>query len=143
MKLIFLFLLMNFSIESSSQTILTWSDLEKGIFWEKNSFKDYPGFFKANFSSRLNELEGKEITLTGYLLVLGGKQSLVMLSKNPMASCFFCGNGGPETIAEIEFSQQNSFKMDDVVTITGTLRLNGDDPTSCYYRIEQANGFVL
>lgn len=143
MKRVFLLFCLLLFIELPAQTVLNWSDLEHGITWSKASLKLYPGFSDANFSDQLNALEGEKVTLTGFLLVLDGRQSIYMLSKNPMASCFFCGNGGFETIAEIVFAQKHSFKMDDLVTISGILRLNTDDPTNCYYRIEQAEGFVL
>ena len=44
-----------------------------------------------------------------------------------MASCFFCGVGGPETAIELQFKTKPTFKMDDIVKITGTLELNRDD----------------
>ena len=133
-----------FSLQIGAQTVLDWSDLERGISWKKTTSKTkYPGFLEAEFSDKLAALEGKEVSLIGFLLVLDGSQSVYMLSKNPMASCFFCGNGGPETISEISFAQRPSFTMDDLITITGILRLNGDDPTRCYYLIEQAEGFGL
>lgn len=127
-----------------AQTALDWSDLEKGIFWKKSTTKlAYPGFLEADFSDKLTDLEGKEVSLIGFLIVFEGSQSVYMLSKNPMASCFFCGNGGPETISEIAFAGKPNFRMDDLITVTGILRLNRDDPMRCYYLIEQAEGFGL
>ncbi|NKI32179.1 hypothetical protein [Croceivirga thetidis] len=127
-----------------AQTTVTWSDLQYGISWkESTSELVYPGFLEADFSNELTHLKGKEITLTGYLLVLDGSQEVFILSKSPMASCFFCGNEGPETISEISFAKDYNFMMDDLITVTGILRLNRDDPTRCYYRIENAEGFGL
>ena len=144
MKIIVLLSLLVFSMELTAQTALDWSDLERGITWRKSDTKKtYPGFLEADFSTKLTDLEGKEVSLIGFLLVLDGSQSVYMLSKNPMASCFFCGNGGPETISEIAFAQKTSFAMDDLITVTGILRLNRDDPTRCYYLIEQAEAFGI
>lgn len=141
-KLLPVFLL--FSIGIVGQTPLDWSDMERGITWkEGSSGSTFPGFLEADFSGKLTSLEGKEVSLTGFLLVLDGSQDIFMLSKNPMASCFFCGNGGPETISEVTFSNENKFGMDDLVMVTGILRLNGKDPTRCYYRIEEAEAFGL
>jgi len=86
-------------------------------------------------------LEGQKIQLTGFFIVLDGPLPVYMLSVNPMASCFFCGNGGPESIAGLSFTKKPDFTMDDVVTITGILRLNGKDPTRCYYEIEKAEAY--
>lgn len=44
-----------------------------------------------------------------------------------MSSCFFCGVGGPETAIELEFKNKPIFKTDDIITVTGTLKLNQDD----------------
>lgn len=130
------------SVPIGAQTPLDWSDFEKGIFWDQDSnINTVPGFVKADFSNSLQQLEGKEISLIGFLIVLNNEESVQMLSKNPMASCFFCGNGGPETIAEVIFSEKVTYQMDDLISVTGILRLNRDDATRCYYLIEEAKAF--
>ncbi len=133
-----------FSAQCFGQAPLDWSDFEQGITWKEGVQEStYPGFLEADFSEKLSNLEGKEVSLIGFLLVLDGKQSVFMLSKNPMASCFFCGNGGPETISELSFEEKTSFQMDDLISVTGILRLNRRDPTRCYYLIENAKAFTL
>ena len=123
------------------QTVLEWSDLSEGISWEfPSSFETVvPGFQRATFGPKMRALEGKEVIIIGYLLVLDGRQTIYLLSKNPMASCFFCGNGGPETVMDLRFSQKPKFEMDDLVSVQGTLRLNSNNPNACYYRIENAD----
>jgi len=131
-----------YSITLFSQAQLDWWDLESGIFFKESiSEFGFSGFQQADFSDQLTDLEGKEVSLIGYLLVLDGDQSVYMISKNPMASCFFCGNGGPETISEVFFDEKPSLGMDDLITVTGILRLNRSDPSRCYYSIEHAKGF--
>lgn len=128
----------------SAQTILDWSDLTDGISFKVLSLENpFPGFTEATFSEKLSALEGKDIILTGYFLVLDGNQSTYMLSKNPMASCFFCGNGGPETVVGLEFLEKPSFNMDDLLSVKGVLHLNGDDPDQYYYRIEKADALSI
>ncbi|WP_435624453.1 hypothetical protein [Flagellimonas sp.] len=126
--------------EGNAQTVLTWEDLSDGIFWESHTPNALvPGFEKATFSAKLRALEGKKVSITGYLLVLDGRQSVFLLSKNPMASCFFCGNGGPESIMALNFTKKPSFKMDDLLSVEGTFHMNGTDPNASYYRIENAD----
>ena len=142
--LVQLFFFLVFCLGTEAQTALDWSDLERGISWKKSTTKlTYPGFLQADFSNKLTDLEGKQVSLIGFLIVFDGRQPVYMLSKNPMASFFFCGNGGPETISEIAFAEKPPFGMDDLITVTGILRLNRDDPMRCYYMIEQAEGFGL
>jgi len=144
MKSPLLLICLLFSVICAGQTPLDWSDLEGGISWRQSTAKtEPPGFLKANFSYKLIELDGQKVSLTGFLIVLEGTQPIYMLSKNPMAQCFFCGNGGPETISELTFIKKPKFVMDDLITVTGTLRLNGDDPTRCYYSIEEVEAFGL
>ncbi len=127
---------------ANAQDLLNWSDFTTGISFQSPSPDEfYPGFTKAKFSERLVALEGEEVLITGYFLVLDGNQSLYMLSKNPMASCFFCGNGGPETVAGLQFREEPSFTMDDLLSVKGILRLNRNNPNQYYYRIENAEAF--
>ena len=127
-------------ITSHGQTVLEWIDLTEGISWEKPSHKNgIPGFEKAIFSPRMKSLEGERITMIGYLLVLDGKQSVYLLSMNPMASCFFCGNGGPETVVDLHFKNKPVLEMDALISVEGILRLNEDDFNASYYQIEDAS----
>ena len=122
------------------QAVLDWSDLSDGISWVLSSPEEiFSGFQRAQFSPEMKALEGKQVIITGYLLVLDGNQSVYLLSKNPMASCFFCGNGGPETIVDLQFDQKPSFIMDELLSVKGILYLNEKDPNACYYRIENAD----
>ena len=126
--------------KGNAQTVLTWEDLSDGIFWESHTPNALiPGFEKATFSAKLRALEGKKITITGYLLVLDGRQSVYLLSKNPMASCFFCGNGGPESVLDLQFAEKTSFKMDELLSVEGTFHMNGTNPNAAYYQIKNAN----
>lgn len=87
----------------------------------------------------MKALEGQQVIITGYLLVLDAEQSVFLLSKNPMASCFFCGNGGPETVLDLQFPQPPSFEMDEVITVEGTFYLNENNPNASYYKIGNAD----
>ncbi|WP_120714336.1 DUF3299 domain-containing protein [Ulvibacterium marinum] len=127
-------------LDTNAQTVLGWSDLSEGISWEVPSPENiFPAFQEANFSPKMKALEGKKVVITGYLLVLDSQQSIYLLSKNPMASCFFCGNGGPETVLDLKFVEKPSFVMDELLSVEGILYLNENNPNACYYRIEDAD----
>lgn len=78
------------------------------------------------FDEHVKSLDGKEITLTGYYLPINISRKKIILSKLPMAACFFCGGeGGLESVAEIYFKEDHPrFKMDELVTVKGQLLLN-------------------
>ena len=45
-----------------------------------------------------------------------------------MSQCFFCGGGGPESVAEVNFAKDpGRFQVDDLITVKGKLKLNSDD----------------
>ena len=112
---------------SNSQQQITWDHLAKVSYTDK-FFPVYDDYFMyPEFSASVKALEGKQITISGYFLNIDPEEKLYILSKGPMSACFFCGQGGPETAIELEFLKIPKFKTDDIVRITGTLKLNKDD----------------
>lgn len=122
-----------------AQTELTWQRLADVRFTEKYSEEVNANFYYPHFGASVKELEGKEVYLKGFMLILGSKQDFFVLSRNPFAACFFCGAAGPESIVELKLRPDHpTFKMDQFVTIKGTLRLNQDDINQCNYILEEA-----
>ena len=95
------------------------------------------------FSEEVKALNGKLITIKGYFLDIIAKKNVFMLSKGPMASCYFCGQGGPEFAIEIEFINKKNFKTDDIVLITGLLKLNKDDVEHFNYILKECKGTLV
>ncbi|MBK9933311.1 MAG: hypothetical protein IPP05_04030 [Cytophagaceae bacterium] len=56
-----------------------------------------------------------------------------------MASCFFCGGSGPESIVQLNFSKKNRFNTDQVITVKGKLRLNADNVDDLNYILDDAS----
>lgn len=136
-----LFLLV--SMTAVGQVDLTWEDLANIKFTEKYFAAYESNFLYPEFSKEISSLEGKEVSIMGYFLDMDPNGKLFVLSKNPLASCFFCGNGGPETAVEIQFKSKPNFKTDDVVLITGILQLNKDDIEHFNYILTDCSGFRL
>lgn len=126
-KVLSLFFLLSISFIFGQQKV-TWEDLAMVKFSKKYSEVEentntlYPIFLKP-----VKELEGKTITVEGYFLDLLNQKNVYILSKGPMSACFFCGVGGPETAMEIVFDKKQPFKTDDVISVTGVLKLNEKD----------------
>lgn len=122
-----------------SQTEINWKTLSDVRFVDKYSREEEAYYYHPYFGSSVKELQGKEVYIKGFMLTIEPKKDIYILSKNPFAACFFCGNGGPETIVELKLKPKHpKFKMDQVVTIKGMLRLNQDDPYECNYILEGA-----
>lgn len=90
--------------------------------------------------SRIRYYEGKELTLEGYYIPMDLEQPrTIILSKYPYAQCFFCGGAGPESISEIVFvSKPPKFKVDQLIRVSGTLKLNDKDINHLNFILENA-----
>tara|TARA_Y100000782_G_C10185904_1_gene266516 strand:- start:680 stop:1117 length:438 start_codon:yes stop_codon:yes gene_type:complete len=127
------------SINALSQKEITWKALQDVRFTDKFSEEEQAYYYYPDFGFSVKALEGREVYIKGYMLVIDPKQGVYILSRNPNTACFFCGNGGPESIVELELKPDHpKFKMDQVVTIKGRLVLNQDDLYKCCYILEDA-----
>lgn len=81
------------------------------------------------FPTKVVRKEGQMMELSGHFLPLEIGSNSIVISKNPYASCFFCGgNVGAETVAEIQFARTPPhFKLDQIVHVRGRLKLNERD----------------
>lgn len=98
----------------------------------------------AVFSDELKAFYGKEVTIEGYVIPLQQTvgQDYFVLSRFPYNNCFFCGNAGPETVAEVYTTDK--FELQDTkVRVTGTLELNADDPLHLFFILSDAEVEVL
>ncbi|MDO5969450.1 hypothetical protein Q4Q35_06490 [Flavivirga aquimarina] len=131
------------SYVSFSQKNITWEDLAKVEFIEK-FFPSYgEHFLYPKFSDSVKSLEGKRVTITGYFLNIDPQGKLLILSKGPMSSCFFCGIGGPETAMELQFTSKKTFKTDAIITVTGILELNADDVEHFNYILKECEALLV
>lgn len=118
----------------------SWTMFAKTKFEPKYYEKIGEYLFYPNFTPELKALEGKEISLEGYFVPFAPENgNYIILSKYPMSQCYFCGGGGPESIAEVYFLKgAKPFKVDDLVTVKGKLKLNADDPDHVNFIIKDA-----
>jgi hypothetical protein len=128
-------------------------------FAQKNTYKGFPSlvwpklyeitfvdqkgvegeFQKPIFSAAAKALEGKKVSLPGYMVPFetGLRGTHFMFSSMPLNACFFCGVGGPETVIEVYTTEPANFS-DKPIEITGILRLNATDPDKMIYILEKA-----
>lgn len=114
------------------QSAALWN-LLRSVAYEKNDV-----FYEARFSDELQALEGKEVSLKGFVIPLESRESThFVISYFPYASCFFCGGSGPESVVEVHAQKPIAF-TDKPVVIRGILRLNNDDPEQLFFALEDA-----
>lgn len=130
-------LLFMFTAPIFAQLPVTWEDLSQVNFIDKY-FAEYDQYFLyPQFADEVKALNGQRITITGYFLDLDSRGEMFVLSRGPMSACYFCGNGGPETTIELHFPVKPLFKMDDIISVTGILRLNENDVDHFNYILEE------
>jgi hypothetical protein len=116
---------------------LTWKLLAQIKYLKKPS-KDYPeGVMFPVINTTLKAKNQKPILMSGFIIPIDNKS--YALSKNVFASCFFCGQAGPETIMGIKFKNPGTkLKTDQYVTLQGNFRYNDADVDDWIYHIENA-----
>lgn len=94
----------------------------------------------TSYGTDISQFDGKEVQISGYVIPLDGMGISFVLSRNPNATCFFCGGGGPETIVDIKVKPAafKRYKMDERSTFKGILKLNPDNSKSFLYVLTDA-----
>ncbi|WP_228527580.1 peroxiredoxin family protein [Pararhodonellum marinum] len=118
-----------------------WALFSKTRFTEKLNRELKMYFLYPNFPEELKALEGKQVQVSGFYIPLEvNLGNLVVLSKYPMAECFFCGGSGPESVlvAYLKGRPPKRLKTDDIITIKGTLKLNANDIEELNFILENA-----
>ena len=141
------FLIVLFVVFSSSfakaQEQLTWEDFADVNFVPEYNEKYGVNFLMPTFGEKIMSYSGKQVNIKGYFLDISGSGEIFLLSQNPLASCFFCGAAGPETIIEVSFKEKPPFKTDQIITVTGVLELNRDNVDHCNYILNEATGKLV
>jgi hypothetical protein len=142
MKNVFLAIFLFMASIAVGQTTLkdnTWKTLSKITF--KKEFDEVLGL-KIDvpvFAKEVKALEGKEVTVKGYIIPTDGykSQTEFVFSAFPYNMCFFCGGAGPETVMEISSKQPIQYTSEPVY-LKGILKLNGADVNRLIYSLEKA-----
>ncbi|MGB3588609.1 MAG: hypothetical protein WBA23_18825 [Tunicatimonas sp.] len=100
---------------------------------------EYGELYVPEFSEKARELEGKVVTVPGYIIPFEGlfKPEHVIVSSLPIASCFFCGSGGPETVMEVFLKNPVDY-TEAMVAFRGKLKLNDENYEELMYILEDA-----
>lgn len=118
---------------------LTWKALGE-VKFTKGSHPDYGEVMFPKVSPRVKGLHKKKVTVSGFIVPIDNEN--YALSKNVFASCFFCGQAGPETIMGINFKDHKGrIKTDTYVTVTGYLRVNENNVDDWIYNLD--NSIIL
>ncbi|MDX2245647.1 MAG: DUF3299 domain-containing protein [Bacteroidia bacterium] len=125
-------------ISLAAQQKISWETLAKVNYEYIQKVDQNLWFGKPSFPPEIKTLEGKTIRITGHVLPSDASENSYILSAFPFSSCFFCGGAGPESVVELRLKKKKEkYKLDQVVTFTGILRLN-DREMELTYILEEA-----
>jgi hypothetical protein len=128
-RILFCFLFALTATTVFSQQPDTWNLFAKTKFEPRFDEKLGEYLFYPTFPADVKKLEGKEVVIEGFYVPFAPDgDNYIIISKYPMSQCFFCGGGGPESVAEVNFTKDpGRFQVDDLITVKGKLKLNSDD----------------
>lgn len=114
-----------------------WKSLSEVSY--KISEDQFGELYVPVFSENIKKLEGKEVEADGYIIPFEGmfKPEHIILSSLPLAECFFCGSGGPETVMEVMLTNPIKYTSKRV-KVRGKLTLNAKDPEKLMYILKDA-----
>ncbi len=124
------------SLQAQSSTV--WKNLSEVSY--KISEDEFGELYVPVFSDNIKNMEGKEVEADGYIIPFEGmfKPEHIILSSLPLAECFFCGSGGPETVMEVMMASPIKYTSKRV-RVKGKLTLNSKDPEKLMYILTNAS----
>lgn len=141
-KLFVIFFLCFLSITGFGQSMVSWDTFAKVTFHRE--FSDKFGFEvnvkPPEFAFEVLAHDTKMIKVRGYVIPVDIELGMYLVSANPFANCFFCGNAGPETVVELFPSHKlPRFSTDQIVTFKGILQVNKEGKMNAVpYQLFQA-----
>ena len=123
----------------SGTTESLWKTLAKITY--KKEYDEFLGFKidKPVFSEEIKALNGKEVTVKGFIIPVEGYKSHkeFIFSAFPYSMCFFCGGAGPESVMEVSAIEPVAYTAESI-TLKGKLKLNSDDVNKLMYALTDA-----
>ncbi|MBN3520330.1 hypothetical protein JYB62_09970 [Algoriphagus lutimaris] len=134
---VFVGLFLCISLTSFAQEKNVWRSLSEVSY--KISEDQFGELYVPVFSDESKKLEGTVVEADGYIIPFEGmfKPEHIILSSLPLAECFFCGSGGPETVMEVMLTDPIKYTSKRV-KVRGKLVLNGNDPEKLMYILKDA-----
>lgn len=101
----------------------TWEVLGQVSFVDRGNYT-----FEPVYTDDVRQLNGQEIELQGYMVPGDQRteQTFFLLSLYPVAGCYFCLPGGPETFVEVRSETPIPYRFDPL-TLRGSLEVLGPE----------------
>ena len=133
-------------VNVAAQHNVSWDQLAD-VTWSE-TYVDSLGYnqITGTFGQEVQNLDGKEITISGYVIPLDGMGLSYALSKSSFASCFFCGQAGPETVMDLNVTPRSikpHRQKETLLTFRGILKVRESNDSGLHYTLDQASEVEL
>jgi len=139
---IFIFIgISSYSIQNNSFVAeeITWETLANITLKEVWSATYKMKIKKPVFDASVKKLNGKMVSIEGFLIPITTYGNEFVVSANPYSGCYFCGKAGIESIIELKFESNNiRYKTDRHLTVEGKLILNDGEEPGFIYTLQNA-----
>ncbi|MGF1532155.1 MAG: hypothetical protein ACFCUI_00500 [Bernardetiaceae bacterium] len=115
-----------------------WRELSKVTYEKRYNPEIEENINYPVFGDNIKALDGKMVTVSGYVIPLEIGSDYFVLSAFPFASCFFCGAAGPETVMEVYSAKPFRVTSDARITVRGRLSLNQEDINHLMFMLHDA-----
>ena len=108
------------------------------IPWEVLAATGYEGKFPAKFSTYLKELDGKTVSLNGFMQPLNDEALIYLFIESPVG-CWYCEMPDLTGMVALEAPAEESLTFQrGLQRVIGRLRLNATDPEDFLFRLSDA-----
>lgn len=123
-----------------AQQNITWEDLSD-VIWSEEQDSTGLTIITGAFGDHLSNFNGQEVYISGYVIPLDAMGFSYALSRTNYASCFFCGQAGPETVMDLNIKPRSipSYEQNNkLIKFKGTLILYEQNKTGLNYVLDKA-----
>lgn len=141
MRLLSLLLLIGWIQVSFSQENVSWEELADVEWTETYDTTTSISLLIADFGSNALKHKDSEVYISGYVIPLDALGIQFALSRTNYASCFFCGQAGPETVMDLLVSPRTipvTKYNNTLLKFKGTLILKEVNPNGFNYQLINA-----
>lgn len=123
---------------------------QESVNWDRLAQVKWSDSFDANlgitiiegtYEEDLMTLDGQEIVISGYVIPLDALGLSYALSRTSFASCFFCGQAGPETVMELRIKPRSieaSRLKNTLIKFRGMFQIKTSNELGLHYSLQNA-----
>lgn len=120
----------------NSEEFTSWEVLAK-VTWAIDHDR---GIYSPEFDQEIENLDGEEVTIKGYLFPLGfgPESSEFLFTPYPVNGCFYCVPGSTETMIYLPEAKLKNVPFTEV-SMKGKFQIIRDNPYGLIYEMEDVN----